>query len=334
MIKKIKNHPVLSSVPWRTTLRTFFAGLMIGPFLYGLANGPGDYRPNLLTEAMGIGFTVLVIDWINERRAKGELKRRLVRDIGSGSFEFAKAALSWLRAEDWHEGKRSALRRATLVKAQLQEANLENTNFYKADLSESNLKGADLTNAVMREVNLYRADLRGASVMGIDLNEANLTGAKLHGLNFASANLRCACLTHAQLPNAIFWATDLRESDLRDANLADADLRGAYLESAILQNEDVEDSILDEILHKHPMRGEDVDITFPSDLYLDDGRPNKEVVVRVLRAKANLTRVTLPDGTEYSEQSDMSRFTDKENVEFAETLSRIQAIRKNEGFQT
>ncbi len=109
----------LASVSRWPVLRVFLAGLVFGPFLLGIMNGPDEYRPNLITEALGIGFTVLIIDWIYEQRARRELRRRLKREAGSRANAIAISAVEWIRAEGWLEGDDGLLKGANLINANL-----------------------------------------------------------------------------------------------------------------------------------------------------------------------------------------------------------------------
>jgi hypothetical protein len=79
-------------------------------------------------------------------------------------------------------------------------------------LLRANLSEQYLTNSDFRRANLTFADLRGAI-----LEYANLDGATLWSANLKGANLRIAGLTHTGL-----WGANLRIADLRGANLMGA----------------------------------------------------------------------------------------------------------------
>lgn len=127
---------------------------------------------------------------------------------------------------------------ATLVGADLSEANLGEAVFsgaglIGADLSETILIGADLSEAV-----LLRADLRLAMLMYADLSkawldDANLRGAMLSRADLSEANLIRADLVHANLSGAILTSADLTGADLTSADLSRAgDLTKAQVEAA------------------------------------------------------------------------------------------------------
>ncbi|BAT51701.1 Pentapeptide repeat protein [Nostoc sp. NIES-3756] len=74
--------------------------------------------------------------------------------------------------------------RAELGNANLQDTNLKGSDLSYADLSTANLKGAnlrgtDLSYADLSQANLQDADLRGALLLSANLRQANLQGAKL-----------------------------------------------------------------------------------------------------------------------------------------------------------
>ena len=52
-----------------------------------------DSLSNLGAESIGIGITVLVIDFWNERRQTEQLKAQLIREMGGPSHEFALRAV-------------------------------------------------------------------------------------------------------------------------------------------------------------------------------------------------------------------------------------------------
>jgi uncharacterized protein YjbI with pentapeptide repeats len=113
---------------------------------------------------------------------------------------------------------------ASLCRANLSEANLQNANLSKADLAGANLSKADLSSADLSGTFLESADLSNAG-----LQWANLSGADLVGANLSEAILRVTDLNEAVLRDA-----DLSKADLRSANLSGANLGGAILSDANL----------------------------------------------------------------------------------------------------
>lgn len=109
------------------------------------------------------------------------------------------------------------------IKNTLVEATLIGANLREADLCETDLRGADLGYADLREVYLKYADLRDADLRGADLENADLRKADLRGADLRDADLRGADLRGANLR----WV-DLSGADLKGANLRDADLKDIY----------------------------------------------------------------------------------------------------------
>ena len=104
------------------------------------------------------------------------------------------------------------------IKNTLVEATLIGANLREADLCETDLRGADLRWADLREVYLKYADLREADLRWVDLSGADLKGANLRDADLRGADLRGANLREA----------DLSGADLKGANLRDADLKDIY----------------------------------------------------------------------------------------------------------
>ena len=218
---------ILSSIPGWAVLRAFLAGIVLGPFLFEVTGGPDDYRTNFLTEAMGIGFTVLVIDWIYRQRARHELRSRLKREAGSRGNAIAISAVEWIRAEGWLEGDDGLLKGESLISANLQGANLTRANLQNTKLVKANMQGA----------NLFQANLCGSSLYGANLCKAQLQGADLSNTNLRSADLRYARMRYFHIQEMEEIGLDLLNETPQRANLNSADLAGVYLEGATLPDE-------------------------------------------------------------------------------------------------
>jgi hypothetical protein len=192
---------------WQTITRAIgFLSLALGAI--GAIEGPIPYPPiswltwlpsfhrNISPEFIGIGVTVLVIDFANEKRAEEREKIELVFQMGSPVNIFARDAVRVLRARGWHED-------GTLREADLREADLKEANLHGADL-----RGALLCRAELSNVDLQNADLRNADLRLADLRYADLLGSNLLGANLRDADLRNADLTRAKVTN-----DQLRQAD-------------------------------------------------------------------------------------------------------------------------
>ena len=147
-----------------------------------------------------------------------------------------------------------------------------------------------------RREGLQVPDLSGAGLEGACLRRANLAEATLH-----SANLRGSDLQGANLRKASLYRANLERADLGGSNLGMSDLRYACLEQANLCRVNL----------------------------------NRANLLGARLAGARLDHVDiagaiLPDGTQYTEETDLERFTNVENPAFAATLKAINAM-DNEG---
>ena len=87
---------------------------------------------------------------------------------------------------------------------QLRRAKLLRAVFNAADLRDALLSGSDLQYAQMKSANLRRADLSSVNFLQADLEDADLVGANLMGANLAGVNLKDADLQDADL-KGIHW---------------------------------------------------------------------------------------------------------------------------------
>jgi uncharacterized protein YjbI with pentapeptide repeats len=200
--------------------------------------------PNVYTEVLSIGVTVLILNKLAERREENALKRRLIMNAGSLSNEIAKDAVHQIRRRDWLSGKDGILKRAYLWEANLERANLnganlENTRLFGANLESANLSITNLQDAILRRANLQNADLASANLENTDLFGAILQGAKLERANLQSAkllgaDLKGSKLEGSNLQDANLYGAYLQDADLKVANLERADLRKVNLQGALL----------------------------------------------------------------------------------------------------
>jgi len=113
-----------------------------------------SYSVNFGPEAAGIALTVLILDFLNERRSRyhadAQLKEQLIREMQSRHAPTAVSAVEKLRVHGWLED--GSLRGVDLSGARLRSANL-----YRTDLSGANLGGTQLQGSSLRYVNLTNA---------------------------------------------------------------------------------------------------------------------------------------------------------------------------------
>lgn len=186
---------------------------------------------DLAPELVGIGITLILIDWAVEKRQKAaleaQLKAQLIRLMSSRHNEVADTAVRELAHHGW-------LGNGSLNGADLQEANLRDANLESAVLSQANLMHAKLSKANMVDVHLdsatlIDAKLDQASLQRADLSKAILLRANLNSALAGSINLSGACLAYATLD----------ECNLRDAKLIGANLQETVFTRANLRRADL-----------------------------------------------------------------------------------------------
>jgi uncharacterized protein YjbI with pentapeptide repeats len=166
------------------------------------------------------------------------------------------------------------------------------------DLSKSNLVQENMSGATLVSVELSQGDLHRT-----DLSEANLEGTRFGGANlqevvFSNSNLREALLGDANLSLANLTNANLQEAnfigaDLRDANLSNSDLQEAYLGLVTLLGADLRDANL-------------------------KGANFWRADLRYVNLEGAIfdENTWLPDDTNWTSDTDMSRFTDPDHPDF------------------
>ncbi len=156
-------------------------------------------------------------------------------------------------------------------------------------LTDGTLQGADLRVAHLEEAKLWDSDLQGANLQWAKLKKANLNGSGLAGATLTQANLQAAKLRGADLRGATLFEAKLYRVNFHDALLDEADLRGTHLEGASLVNASLRDVQLE-------------------NAYLD-------------------ALTTLPDGSTWSPDADLTRFTNPKHPQFWQPISTDGKVR-------
>jgi len=228
-----------------------------------------------------------------------------------------------LRTGDWEGlalnfGTEMAGAVVTYVLLELIIGHREEQEAKKADLiAQLSSKVKDVTIAAAEELRrygwLYDGSLQGANLRGTNLSGADLQGANLQGANLLSAhlqgafllgaNLRGAILFGAKLQEAALWSTNLRRAVLVQANLQGANLRGADLQGAFLFGANLRGANLAGAnLHGADLVGANL--------------PEQLTGYRNGTETKFDEKITLPDGTEWTPDTDMTRFTDSTHPAF------------------
>jgi len=174
-----------------------------------------------------------------------------------------------------------------IVKRLRDEDYLVDGTMHNLNLSSADLQHLDLSHADMETINLSAANLSHSRFTGTDLQGANLSKATLRFVRCENARLLEANLTRADLRMANFTGADLRYAELENA-----DLDGAILDAADLRGANFTGANLS---------GACLELRF-------DEKPFSA-------AKFDGATI-LPDGTNWSAETDLRRFTNPDHAEF------------------
>lgn len=139
---------------WLYLLVGLMAGLLLWPlFTYWLqAEFFNEFLVSLVPEAVGITFTIVILDRLDHLRETRLLKNQLRRQLHSYYNPTALQAAEELRVLEWHNN-------GSLHDLDLRGADLRTANMYQADL-----RGSDLTNAKLQGADFYEANLKDVKV--------------------------------------------------------------------------------------------------------------------------------------------------------------------------
>jgi hypothetical protein len=186
--------------PWLWFTPGLSIGLLIG-FLIGVSTATeikGWFFDSFWPEALGILFTVTVIEKFAQRREEKNLRERLIHEASSRSNERAKSAVDDLRWKKWLIGDRGLLQGV-----EFQSADLKNVRFFEANLSDTKFRRVDLSGALLINTDLGRTSMFKVDLSGADLKNANLIDAKFDNVEFDK---------ETTLPDETKWipGTDMR----------------------------------------------------------------------------------------------------------------------------
>ena len=210
-----------------------------------------------------------------------------------------------LKERLFNEVKSPAVGQATAALAWLRRDNwIQSDSFKNADLQNVNW-----SNAYLGELNFEKTNLRGANLQNVtNENSDDDEDNRWRSTTFNHANLQLTKLQDAKLALASFRQADLYASDLSGAYLRDVDLRFANLRRARLHGT---------VLTNANLSG--------ANLFLASIENNKWTYLDGTR------EAILPDGTTWTPDTDMEKFSNPEHPDFDTTLAKINAIRLEAG---
>jgi hypothetical protein len=184
----------------------FLAGILFFPAIEALSTDVSELLSGFVPEAVGIAFTVLLIDRLYQRREQqreeAELRKRLLRQVRSQDPATALNALQEMNDAKLLAGEYGLLRERSLSQVQWPKAPLTGANLNKVNLMSANLFNANLNGAQMTDADLAGADMRKAYLIGTRLRSAHLNSAKLQEAYLVQCDLRGADLGWAILTGA------------------------------------------------------------------------------------------------------------------------------------
>lgn len=222
---------------WLYALAGILLGILFTPAIEQITGNLSELIGNLVPEAIGIIFTVLILDRLAANRSKEELKTRLLNEVKNPAAGIAVNALDWLRRENWIDDetfKGKSMRIVNWEGAYIGDLNLEGARLYRANFKNALNFLRPMFTSVIKPVNMSKVYMREADLSNADLDEVNLAKAILR-----QANLSNAKLDEANLAEAILRQANLSATRLRYVNLSEADLRGTtFDEKTVLPDAD------------------------------------------------------------------------------------------------
>jgi hypothetical protein len=139
---------------WVYLIVGLMGGLLLWPLVFVWLDPVGipEFLTSLVPEAVGITFTVLILDRLDLLRERRLIKEQLMRQLHSYYNPTALQAVEELRILGWLDD-------GSLRGLNLRGADLRTANLYQADL-----QGTDLINAKLQGVDFYEANLKDAKV--------------------------------------------------------------------------------------------------------------------------------------------------------------------------
>ena len=283
---------------WLYVVGGFLLGLITFPLLETVFSDFSDFITQFTPVALGSAITIILLNSLSERRFIRARKVDLLRDLRSGLPDIVKQALFDLRESGYLIGEEALLNSKSLQEvnlrhtdlsatilqnANLQRTNLQGANLRGSDLRDANLRQADLQNADLREAQLQNTQFRLCNLRGADASYAKMQRTDCHNADMRRARLNHTYLQHADLSDADLRSTDLEEANLREAKLTNADLNGATLRLTNLRGAD--------------LTGADLQNAIIIQLGIDE-------------------KTILPDGTHWTPESDIMRFTTRNHPNF------------------
>lgn len=208
-----------------TSIFFILLGVLLGPTILNTTEG---YNTNIYTEIISIAVTVLILDYLQERRDNRnrikDLQEQLVRDAGSPVNDIARNAIHNLRKRGWLGGDYSfeLMKSAVPTDSVLVGKNLGLANLKRVNLGFANLSWSNFFHTNLSEINAPSSIWNGATMHGANLSGANISTSEMRGTLLMGASLRRsflgwtdftgACFDNAGLIGASFYGAQLKDA--------------------------------------------------------------------------------------------------------------------------
>lgn len=211
----------------------FVVGVLIFPLLAYLFTDIFGFLRDLVPEALGIFFTIFILDQIVQHRANERHKTILLEQLGSKINLVAVSAAEQLWAYHWWWD-------GTLSRAQLEKADLRGVDFSKANLTGARLAHPRYGQAIFDETTILPDESKWTPK-----TDMTIFTDPQHPNYWRGYGLRYTHKRHINFCHANLRGGDLRDCDFRNADFSCADLRGARLENSKLDNANFTKATLD-----------------------------------------------------------------------------------------
>jgi len=211
-MKKILEKFITNEVLIAIFILLLAASLVILPTFLRGKYAEAEYVENIILEAHGMIFDLIVIGVLSTWLIKRGQKRQMIQHYQDEIDDFR----NWESEEAAHKILGNIKR-------------LNKMKVSKIDLSQCYLKDIKIKSVNLKEAELYKINLSGSLLEQSSFEEASLTESNLSNTHLRWSVFKGARLGYANLENADLRDVDLEGADLYMANLKNANLRGANL---------------------------------------------------------------------------------------------------------
>lgn len=231
---------------------------------YWLSDFDGFFE-NVLVEAHGMIFDLFVIGafvlWLNklgERKREVNRYREELEDYkGWYSIEASHRVAGIVRRLIKKDVKKIKIQHHALVRANLQDLNLEEAVFSQSILEEAKFNRSKLKRAYFGGSNLGKVNFNSA-----DLSDTYLRGVHLVDADMAGSNLENSNLFRANINGVIFTGANLKRANLREIKLKRDQWERAFSKAYTLYEAELDEQLREYIERNYPHLFEEPEMSF------------------------------------------------------------------------